>query len=368
MRALPQYLEIGSFAGRGKRAWHGNLSPSSPSVTRPHFSRSLNTSSNSTHLDNCTKLATIVQVLYLDSPAVDPNKQADLYRIGTVASLTGISVERLRAWERRYELSPAHKEGKTRFYSKTQLERLKLIKHLIDQGQPISSLATLSTQQLQQRAIDEPPAPVLHSMQAPKVGLVGPNVVMLEQQSQAGSQQRRVEVVSRWANLEAFLSEANAADTPEVLILQLPVLSPQAIDKAKKVFPHVQIVCIYQFATAGNVSKLQQQGTPTLKWPVTWAEIEHTAITENGLPGRGFGAPRRFSDEELIAIAAESEDPTHCPEYLIEAINQLNAFAAYVTQCNPAGDATPYLQVQADASQARAQLEMALETLIASAG
>ena len=127
-------------------------------------------------------------------------------------------------------------------------------------------------------------------------------------------------------------------------------------------------MCIYQFATADNVSKLQQQGTPTLKWPVTWAEIEHTAIAENGLTGRSYGAQRRFSDEELIAIAAESEDPTHCPEYLIEAINQLNAFADYVAQCNPPGATDPYRQVQADASQARAQLEMALETLIASAG
>ncbi|MEM6709905.1 MAG: MerR family transcriptional regulator [Pseudomonadota bacterium] len=30
----------------------------------------------------------------------------ELYRIGAVAQLTGIAVERLRAWERRYGLAP----------------------------------------------------------------------------------------------------------------------------------------------------------------------------------------------------------------------------------------------------------------------
>ena len=74
-----------------------------------------------------------------------------LYRIGTVASLTGLSVERLRAWERRYNLSPAHKSGRTRFYNKTQLDRFKLIKRLIDLGHPISSLVELEIDQLEAR-------------------------------------------------------------------------------------------------------------------------------------------------------------------------------------------------------------------------
>jgi len=305
--------------------------------------------------------------LYLDSSAVDGNTQQDLYRIGTVASLTGISVERLRAWERRYDVSPAHKAGKTRFYSKPQLERLKLIKHLIDQGQPISSLAALSAEQLAERVASQPPEPVLFSMHMPRVGLVGPNLVMLEQQAQQTTERRRVEVVSRWANMEAFATEADSTDDADVLILQLPVLSVQAIDLAKKTFPKAKVITVYQFATADRISQVQQAGTPTLKWPVSWAEIEHTAISEGGSPNRaGRTVPRRFSDEELIAIAALSEDPTHCPEYLIEAIHQLNALGAYAEDCSQTmADRSPYLSAQSDASQARAQLELALETLIA---
>lgn len=296
---------------------------------------------------------------------MESSDEQDLYRIGTVASLTGISVERLRAWERRYDLSPAHKAGKTRFYSKDQLDRLKLIKHLIDQGQPISSLATLSSEQLEARVAAQPPEPVLVSMHAPKVGLVGPNLVMLELQAQKSSARPRIEVVSRWANMDAFVNEQSSTDEADILILQLPVLTLQALENAKEIAPKAKIVTIYQFATADMISAVQQAGSPTLKWPVSWSEVEHTAISEAGLPARaGRIVPRRYSDEELIAIAAQSEDPTHCPEYLIEAINQLNAFTAYAGDCgSAANEGQAYLRVQADASQARAQLELALETL-----
>ena len=39
--------------------------------------------------------------------------------------------------------------------------------------------------------------------------------------------------------------------------------------------------------------------------------------------------PAGFPDEELIAIAASSEDPTRCPQHLVELISSLNAFADY---------------------------------------
>jgi hypothetical protein len=191
---------------------------------------------------------------------------------------------------------------------------------------------------------------------------------MLEQQAQQATTRRRIEVVSRWANMDAFVSEQSSTDEAQILIMQLPVLSIQAIDIAKELVPSAKIIVVYQFATAQMISKVQLYGVPTLKWPVSWAEIEHTAISENGLPARaGRSVPRRFSDEELIAIAAQSEDPTHCPEYLIEAINQLNAFATYADDCAQAADnGQAYQHIQADATQARAQLELALESLIAS--
>ncbi len=310
----------------------------------------------------------IVQVLYLDNPAVE---NEDLYRIGTVASLTGISVERLRAWERRYDLSPAHKSGKTRFYSKDQLERLKLIKHLIDQGQPISTLAGLDHNALLARIeIENPPVRQLEVAHQPKVGLIGPNLLMLEQQVRSGDtqgSQMRLDVVSRWANMDAFTAEQLAAsDEPQVIVLQAPVLSPQPIDLIKDIYENAHIVVVYQFASSTTLSKLEADGLPILKWPVTWSEIEHVAISEIGLPRRATQrVARRYSDEELIALASELSDDSQCPQYLIEAIHQLNAFTDYASDSAQTADRPrPFVSLSFAASQSRALLEQALDDLI----
>ena len=313
---------------------------------------------------------TIVQILYLDSPAVDVETEENLYRIGTVSSLTGLSVERLRAWERRYDLSPAHKSGKTRYYSRAQLERLRLIKHLIDLGQPISSLAPLSTQQLKGRIEEQAPGAMrLEVVRKPTVGIAGPNLVMLENQVTDEAQQR-LNVAHRWSNLDALMNEGITGERPQILIVQMPVLSIHTIDFIKEIYPECKPVAVYQFATDSGVSALTKAGTPTLRWPVTWAELEHVAISELGLsPRTKTIAPRQFSDEELIAIAATVTDETTCTQYLVEAIQQMNAFSQFAGDSAEGADRPMvYRRLQNDASQARGQLESALEDLMRDLG
>ena len=293
------------------------------------------------------------------------DNRENLYRIGTVSSLTGISIERLRAWERRYNLSPAHKSGKTRYYSRAQLERLRLIKHLIDLGQPISSLASLNTEQLKARIEDQAPdINRLEVVHKPTVGIAGANLLMLE--NQMTDQNPRLEVVQRWANLDTLFTEGVVGTPPQILILQLPVLSTQPIDFIRESYPDSKIVTVYQFATEHVISDLTRAGLPALRWPITWSELEHIAISELGLSSRTNAVlPRRYSDDELIAIAATVDDGTNCPQYLIEAINQLNAFTLFVGDTAQAADRPiVYERLQNDASQARTQLEQALEHLI----
>ena len=295
---------------------------------------------------------------------MDANNPENLYRIGTVSSLTGISVERLRAWERRYDLSPAHKSGKTRFYSKAQLDRLRLIKHLIDLGQPISSLAGLNTQQLKARIEDQAPSiNRLEVVRRPTVGLAGPNLVMLENQTSEAS---RLDVNHRWANFEALQSDASVTEPPQILIIQLPVLKTQPIDFIDENYPDTRIVTLYQFATEHTLTQLNERGIATLRWPVSWSEIEHIAISELGYSERARpDSPRRFSDEELIALAATLDDGTNCPQYLIEAINQLNALSSFVQETALSADRPLlYKKLLLDADQARAQLELGLDELL----
>jgi DNA-binding transcriptional MerR regulator len=283
----------------------------------------------------------------------------DLYRIGTIANLTGIAVERLRAWERRYGLEPAHKAGKTRFYDQAQLERLQLIKRLIDQGHPISTLVELDEETLVNRLNTHRRA----RLQPAITGLIGPNLVALEQQQERAS---RLDVRARWPNLEAFLADRTGIEALEVIVVQLPVLHTDHIEKVGRLQPDARIVAVYQFAMPKLVADVQELGIPTLKWPTSWQEIEHACATTAGMPLRAArAAARRFTDDELIAIAASSADPSGCPGHLVELISSLNAFAEFSLCCaDEAADSGLYERVHTDTSQARAQLELALEALV----
>lgn len=296
------------------------------------------------------------------------NADTDLYRIGTIANLTGIAVERLRAWERRYGLEPAHKDGKTRFYSARQLERLQLIKRLIDQGHPISTLVELDDDSLLQRLNTHRQA----SLQPARCGLIGPNLLVLEQrQEQARGHAPRLDVQARWANLDAFAEDRGPNAALDVIVVQLPVLLTEKVEAIGRLQPEARVVAVYQFATPSHLSGVQEMGIPTLQWPTTWGEIEHACATTAGMPLRAArAAARRFTDEELIAIAASSRDASECPGHLVELISSLNAFAEYSLGCaenddpDTAGNRTVYERVHTDTTQARAQLELALEALV----
>lgn len=296
----------------------------------------------------------------------------DFYRIGSVAALTGIAIERLRAWERRYGFSPAHKNGRTRFYSVSQLERLKKIKHLIDRGQTVSSVINLNESQLNQRFSNTETNSDLDSkgpqLATPRAGLVGANLLQLEQRQEPSD---RLDIVARWANLGALLDPTHQQEAPDVLILQVPVLSLAEIQKAQQAMPQCKIISAYQFATAAELSRCQAQDVPILKWPLDWREVEFTCLEESKrhLKTTGY-TQRRFSDEELIALSVGDDDPNRPTQHLVDAIHQVNALSAYLQSCaeeEPTGGQTNTALGDAcsDAAYARAYLESALQSIAA---
>ena len=296
----------------------------------------------------------------------------DLYRIGTVAKLTGIAVERLRAWERRYGIAPAHRTGRTRFYDKGQVERLKTLKALIDAGHPISSIAGLDGAQLTQRLAHHQgragprgatAAPAgARTTPAPTVGLIGPNLLVLEQRS---GQQTTLEVAARWANVDAFQQEPNLHGELDVLVVQLPVLSASALETLEKSCDPVKLAVFYQFATEGQLAAVRDLGVSAQQWPATWDDIEHVCRLPAGVPLKAArSAPRRFSDADLIAIAADlGADQPGPARALVDAIGHLNALADYALQSamEEGLDDDWHERTHSRTTNARAQLELALE-------
>ncbi|HEY2385060.1 MAG TPA: MerR family transcriptional regulator [Terriglobia bacterium] len=78
------------------------------------------------------------------------NSKADknLYPIRAAAKLTRLSIDTLRAWEKRYAaVQPLRKEG-IRFYSEADVERLSLLRQALDSGHSIGQAARLSNKEL----------------------------------------------------------------------------------------------------------------------------------------------------------------------------------------------------------------------------
>lgn len=287
-----------------------------------------------------------------------------LYRIGTVAKLTGISAECLRAWERRYGLTPSRRDGKTRYYDQLQLARLTKIKTLIELGHPISSLAKLSGDQLDARLQHARPAPILVS-RLPQVGLIGTNLLMLEQESTESDQ---AEVAQRWVTVADFTASRTAERAGlDVLAVMLPALNPEELDQLQRHAPDCRVIAVHRFASETAIAAARASGVQTVVWPVSWESLMHACATPGGAPlHAGKTAPRRYSDHELLAIVQQAEPGDRdTPRYLVGMINDLNAFTEFSTQQlieNPA-DTEVYDRIREDTSYARAQLERALSVV-----
>jgi MerR family transcriptional regulator, light-induced transcriptional regulator len=70
------------------------------------------------------------------------------YPIRAVAKMTGLSIEVLRSWERRYQVVTPERNNRGRIYSESDVERLRLLRTVVESGQAIGQIAELSNQEL----------------------------------------------------------------------------------------------------------------------------------------------------------------------------------------------------------------------------
>ena len=99
--------------------------------------------------------------------AMGKRAAAQTYPIRAVARFTGLSVDTLRAWERRYQAVTPTRGDRGRTYTDADVDRLKRLAILVGRGHPIGTVAQLSAADLarlldgsdaQAHTRDEPPA------------------------------------------------------------------------------------------------------------------------------------------------------------------------------------------------------------------
>jgi MerR family transcriptional regulator, light-induced transcriptional regulator len=82
------------------------------------------------------------------------------YPIRAVAKITGLSLDTLRAWERRYQAVVPERTGRGRQYGTEDIERLRLLNQLVQKGHAIGGIASRSDEELRGLLTRQPSQPV----------------------------------------------------------------------------------------------------------------------------------------------------------------------------------------------------------------
>ena len=100
------------------------------------------------------------------------------YPIRAVAKITGLSLDTLRAWERRYQAVVPERSERGRQYGPEHIERLLLLNQLVHKGHAIGGIASRSDEELRGLLTQQPSQPV--SVPAPPAGMLAPILAAIE--------------------------------------------------------------------------------------------------------------------------------------------------------------------------------------------
>ena len=312
----------------------------------------------------------------------DTSETEQTYRIGTVSRLTGISPDTLRVWERRYSVvEPVRSAGGGREYSRADIERLQLIKQLVDAGDAIGSVAGLDTSALVARTAGEYSSTLLAEQavnQPCRIIAVGESLsAMLN--ADMGSL-KGIEVLTAASTIETCLQQSTQ-QAADVLVIEVATLhtdtTRQVIDWLENIGAHKALV-IYRYASSDALQRLPAARIQTVRAPVTPLVVRNLCLGMRPQPSASNTAtehvgaslavtPRRFSSETLTTLAQLSPAmKCECPKHLAELITDLVAFERYSAECENRNskEAAVHAYLHATASQARDLIEGALAHVI----
>jgi DNA-binding transcriptional MerR regulator len=311
-----------------------------------------------------------------DTTNAAPDAPEVTYRSGAAARLAGLPVETLRVWERRYELSDTRRsQHGQRLYSAEQVQRLRLLKQLVDQGHPIGQLAALTTDHLRELAGADGAA-VETDLARIGIAVVG---LALARRIGASRDTAPLEVLASCSRFDQpdCLPAGIEAD---VLVVELPELDDNAVPwiaAARDAARAGAVVVLYRFCASATIRLLRAQGWLVARVPAEMGELVplcRQALAGQRLPlRRPSVAPpaRRFDEDALASItAAGNRLACECPRHLADLLMMIGSFERYSVQCASRNEADTALHrdLGQAAGQARTILEAAMERLARAEG
>ncbi|MBT8098916.1 MAG: MerR family transcriptional regulator [Gammaproteobacteria bacterium] len=307
----------------------------------------------------------------------------ELYGIGAVARLTGLTDHTIRVWERRYDAVVAQRAPNgRRVYDPADVEKLGLLKRLTDQGLSIGQIASDTTEELRERyrslgEFDTEPLP--DRVRVAILGDVLPNQFAAHQNDVAP-----VEVLVADTNSDRFAADL-AGQTMDVVVLESPVLDSAVTARLAEYMNlagAARGVIVYSFGRVRDIDATRQNRVVVLRSPVDVDEIRaailraytpttpaqrkdpHTTDTRaDAWDFAGQLAPRRFNTSQLTKLLqASTAIDCECPHHLAQLVGDLTAFEIYSANCanRDDDDAALHRYLQQTTAQARAIVEVAL--------
>jgi MerR family transcriptional regulator, light-induced transcriptional regulator len=317
------------------------------------------------------------------------------FKIGAVARLTGVTSHTLRKWETRYQaVVPLRTEHGDRLYTRDDLEKLSLIKQLVDQGIPPSDVAGRSQEGLVRKLEDLSEvkrATDRDNEAAVRIIAVGHTILGLLEFADLAAKPR-IEVVASAKDISGISIPVGDVAV-DVVILECPIVhhdTHASVEKLRIRLNATYAVVAYGFGTRNDLLSLQSHPFRAIRSPVDLpslksllAELIHhdqpvqrtsiAARRENTeMSRRHYAAPQPRLSLDVVSRFARTTPQVacECPKHLADILFSLRAFEEYAQSCetlNPE-DAALHQYLFDRTGHARALFEQAIEKVAEAEG
>ena len=316
--------------------------------------------------------------------------ETETLKIGAVARLTGMSAHTIRKWESRYgAVVPERTERGQRLYSSADVERLFLIRRLVDAGIGPREVAALPLSALVQKCehLDTVQTTVgVANAQPVRLAVIGRNLKASLYRSAPGD--GLVEVVAH-AKTTSALDEKRINGLVDLLVYECDTVNNNTRRTVDALLLRFEVQCaviVYRFSTQSDLLSLQTTQLATLRAPADIRTLERVVVelfhsrtlsAAAQAPATGIGtevaetpAPR-LSREAIARMTRISPRlRCECPLHLADIILGLLAFEEYSAACesqNPQ-DIALHKYLWRTTARARALFEDAIERVAAAEG
>lgn len=318
----------------------------------------------------------------------------DEYKIGAAAKITGIGTETLRAWERRYKaVVPKRSDSGDRVYDGEDLNKLFMLKNLVDAGNSIGTIAHLSLDDLKSKWDHASQVSAMNVRQRPsvmdqgisrqqkcRVLLVGENFPLRVLDGMDDFE--GIELISHIEDIEQWERDDN--DQPvHVVIMENPTINVSTRNYVSKLLKKTgawHAVVLYGFGAQAEINKLQGPQVSAIRSSIDVYELARLCVDRAGGDAKSISAnsnatvymeesipTRRYSAKQLESLSRITTSiQCECPQHLSDLIKSLVAFEIYSAECENKNDKDAELHsfLHATTSQSRAILEDALAHVI----